>query len=42
MIADMLSSNKLQPIVTKLFIRGGKLNISLVIVRQSYLTVPKY
>ena len=30
MIADMLSNKKLNPIVTKLFIRGRKLNISLV------------
>ena len=30
MIADMLSSKKLNKIVTVLFIRGKKLNISLV------------
>ena len=29
MIADMLSNKKLNLIVTELFIRGGKLNISL-------------
>ena len=29
-IADILSNKKLNPIVTKLFIRGRKLNISLV------------
>ena len=28
MIADMLSNKKLNPIVTELFIRGRKLNIS--------------
>ena len=28
-IADILSNKKLNPIVTKLFIRGRKLNISL-------------
>ena len=30
MIADMLSNKKAKPIVTELFIRGRKLNISLV------------
>ena len=29
-IADKLSNGKLNPIVTELFIRGGKLNISPV------------
>ena len=32
---------KLNPIVTELFIRGRKLNISLVFVIQSYSAVPK-
>ena len=41
MIADMLSNNKLNPIVTELFIRGRKLNISLVFITQSYFAVPK-
>ena len=41
MIADMLSNKKLNPIVTELFIRGRKLNISLVFITQSYFTVPK-
>ena len=41
MIADMLSNKKLNPVVTELFIRGGKLNISLVFITQSYFTVPK-
>ena len=36
---DMLSNKKLNPIVTELFIRGRKLNISLVFITQSYLTV---
>ena len=35
MIADMLSSKKLNPMVTELFIRGRKLNISLVFITQS-------
>ena len=41
MIADMINNNKLNPIVTELFIRGRKLNISIVFIRQSYFTVPK-
>ena len=41
MIADMFSYKKLNPIVTELFIRGRKLNISLVFVTQSYFAVPK-
>ena len=34
MIADMLSNKKLNPVVTKLFMRGRKLNISLVFTTQ--------
>ena len=41
MIADMLTNKKLNPIVTELFIRGRKLNISLVFITQSYFAVPK-
>ena len=41
MIADMLCNKKLNPIVTKLFIRSRKLNISLVFIMQSYFLVPK-
>ena len=41
MIADMLSNKKLNPIVTELFIRGRKLNISLVFITQSSFAVPK-
>ena len=41
MIADMLSNKKLNPMVTELFIRGIKLNISLVFITQSYFKVPK-
>ena len=40
-IADMCSNKKLNPMVTELFIRGGKLNISLVFITQSYFAVPK-
>ena len=42
MIADMLSYKNPNPIVIELFIRGKKLNISLVFIRQSYLAAPKY
>ena len=40
-IADMLSNKKLNPIVTELFIRARKLNISLVFITQSYFAVLK-
>ena len=41
MIADMLSNKNLNSVVTELFIRGRKLNISLVFITQSYFAVPK-
>ena len=41
MIADMINNKKLNSIVTELFIRGRKLNISLVFITQSYIRVPK-
>ena len=41
MIADMLSNKNLNSIVTDLFIRGKKLNISAVFITQSYSSVPK-
>ena len=41
MIADMESNKKLSPKVTELFLRGRKLNISLVFISQSYFKVPK-
>ena len=41
MIADMIHNKKLNSIVTELFIRGRKLNISLVFVTQSYFKAPK-
>ena len=37
----MESNKKLSPTVTELFLRGRKLNISLVFVSQSYFKVPK-
>ena len=42
MIADMINNNKLDSIVTELFIRSRKLNISIVFITQSYFKVPKY
>ena len=39
--AAMLSNKKVDPIVTELFIRGRKLNISLAFMTQSYFVVPK-
>ena len=37
----MFKNKKLNPIVTELFIRGRKLNISLTFITQSYFAVPK-
>ena len=41
MIADMGSNRKLSPMVTDLFSRGRKVNISFLSVSQSYFKVPK-
>ena len=41
MIADMIHNKKLDSIVSKLFIRERKLNISLVFITQSSFKVPK-
>ena len=41
MTADMINNKKLNSIVTELFIRGSKLNISIVFMTQSYFKVPK-
>ena len=41
MIADTLSKKKLDLVVTELFIRGRKLNITLIFITQSYFAVPK-
>ena len=40
MIAVMINNQKLNPIVTEQFIRGRKLNISIVFITQSYFKVP--
>ena len=37
----MINNKKLNSVVTELFIRGRKLNISLVFITQSYFKVPK-
>ena len=36
-VADMISNNKLDPIVSELFIRSRKSNISLVLLRNHIL-----
>ena len=41
MIADMINNKKLNSIVTELFIRGKKLDITLLFITQSYFKVPK-
>ena len=41
MIANMIQNEKLNSIVTELFIRGRKLNTSLVFITWSYLKVPR-
>ena len=41
MIADMINNKKLNSVVTELFIRGRKLNISLVFITHSYFKVPR-
>ena len=41
MIADMINNKKLNSVVTELFIRGRKFNISIVFITQSYFKVRK-
>ena len=41
MIADIMGNKRFQAIIKELFIRYRKLNISLVFITQSYLSVPK-
>ena len=41
MITDMINNKNLNPVVTELFIRSKKLNISIVFITQSYFKVPK-
>ena len=41
MIADVEPNKVLNPKVSELFLRGRKLNISLVFISQSYFKEPK-
>ena len=41
MIADMIHKKNPDSVVTELFIRGKKLNISLVFITQSHFKIPK-
>ena len=41
MIADIITNKTCQAIIKELFIRRRKLNISLVVITQSYFSVPK-
>ena len=41
MIADMINNKNLDSIVTELFTRGRKINISIVFISQSYFKVPR-
>ena len=41
MIADILSNKKINPIITELFIRGRKLNVSIVFITQFHITILK-
>ena len=41
MIANILINKKINPVVTELFTRGRKLNISVVFIMQSYFTMLK-
>ena len=41
MIADVNNNKKLNSLVIEVFIKGRKLNISLVFFTQSYFKVPK-
>ena len=41
MIVDMINNKNLNSIVTELFIRGRKLHISLLFIKQSYFKVSK-
>ena len=41
MIADIMSSKNFKAIIKELFIRYGKLNISIVFITQSYFRTPQ-
>ena len=42
MIADLINNKKVNLVLTELFIRGRKLNISIVFITQSNFKVPKH
>ena len=42
MIADMIDNKKFYQVVSELSIRERKLNTSLVVITQSYFSLPKY
>ena len=41
MIADIMTNKKFQATIKELFIRCRKINISLVLITQSYFSIPK-
>ena len=41
MIADMINNKNLDSIVTEFFIRGRRLNISIIFITQSCFKLPK-
>ena len=41
MTADIMTNKRFEAIIKELFIRYSKLNISLVLITQSYFSVPK-
>ena len=42
MISDMINKKKLNPVVTEMFIRGRKLDISIVFITQIMANVALY
>ena len=40
-VTDMINNKELNPVITELFIRGKKLNISIVFIMQSYFKVSR-
>ena len=41
MVVDIISNKKPNQLVSEIFIRGGKLNLSTVFITQTYFPVPK-
>ena len=40
-VTDMINNKELNPVITEQFLRGKKLNISIVFIMQSYFKVPR-